>query len=345
VAPEPAPSRTRDNACKIEVDTDYRGDDLGPSIPGITSAELCRTICQVDPKCGAWTWGQKRLAPGLTDTCFLKKLQKGKPFKKRRKVGVVSGLPCQVNRDDAPLNTLFCWALTQSGGYEPKLLEKQYKAGVSIFACDEYALYSDQEVNIGDVVTSNVHHNITAEYGGEFYTALNTKIFAAVWTKVIQEGRFEYHSWTVKVDPDTVFLPGRLRTILQKYVERPNGVYVNNCKYGLHGPVEVFSKNAVRAWGAGSKRCFVQLYKGCNGECAWGEDLFLDQCLWKVLSVEREDNFDILQEDHCDPPHHWRKCLDPAKAAFHPFKKHREYFSCLKAAQSIDSLATVKVLQ
>jgi hypothetical protein len=321
------------------------------SISGITSAELCRTVCQVNPKCGAWTWGQKRKAPGLTDTCFLKKQPEGESYKKLKKAGVVSGLPCQVGWDANPLNTMFCWALTQPDGYEPKLLEKQSKAGVSIFACDEYSIYSNQVFNVGDVVTSVVHHNITAVYGGEFMTALNTKIFAAVWDKVIQEGRFEYHSWTVKVDPDSVFLPERLRGILKHYSERPNGVYVNNCKYGLHGPVEVFSKNAVRAWGADSNRCFVELYKGCNGECAWGEDLFIDQCLWKVLRVEREDNFDILQEDHCDPPEGWRNCTDPTKASFHPFKEAKSYFKCLKAARSVDAaksaahVARVHVLQ
>merc|ERR1739836_331063 len=70
----------------------------------------------------------------------------------------------------------------------------------------------------------------------------NTPIFIAVWAAVVQEGRFDFHDWTVKVDPDTVFFPDRLRSILQTH---PTAGFVANCKYGLHGPMEVFAKSAM----------------------------------------------------------------------------------------------------
>merc|ERR1712113_809525 len=102
--------------------------------------------------------------------------------------------------------------------------------------------------------------------------------------------------------------------------ESQGGAYLNNCKYGLHGPFEVFSRNAVRAWGAGIDTCKVYFRHKCDGPCKWGEDLFIDQCLSKVLGVRRDNHFGLLVEDHCDPPKGWDSCLDTESVAFHPFK-------------------------
>merc|ERR1712217_933498 len=66
-----------------------------------------------------------------------------------------------------------------------------------------------------------------------------------------------------------------------------------------------------------------------NGDCFWGEDLFMDQCLSKVLGVTRENDFRLLVEDHCDAPSGWRSCTDSSKATFHPFKTVWEYQECL----------------
>ena len=63
---------------------------------------------------------------------------------------------------------------------------------------------------------------------------------------------------------------------------RAKGVYINNCKYGLHGPIEILSSTAVTELVRGRERCAKHFTHECGGECAWGEDLFIDQCLWKV---------------------------------------------------------------
>jgi len=100
----------------------------------------------------------------------------------------------------------------------------------------------------------------------------------------------------------------------------------------LHGPLEIFSRNAVRSWAKGAASCIRHFQQQCDGPCAWGEDLFIDQCLWKVLHVQRVDNWRILQEDHCDPPKGWETCDDASFTAFHPFKDAKKYFGCFENA-------------
>ena len=79
-------------------------------------------------------------------------------------------------------------------------------------------------------------------------TALNTEIFFKVWDRVFQDKRYLFHEYVVKVDPDTVFLVDRLRVALAFHHDEEGGVYFNNCKFGLHGPIEVFSQKAVDVW-------------------------------------------------------------------------------------------------
>jgi hypothetical protein len=222
----------------------------------------------------------------------------------------------------------------QPSGYERGLLALQFRRRASIFACDEYRAYSNRVIVVAhSLQTGVVEHNLTATYGGKYYTALNTMIFAAVWRKVIDDGRYKSHDWTVKVDPDTVFLPERLRLALQSISDAGTGVYVNNCKYGLHGPLEVFSRAAVSVWAHNSSRCF-HAYRGWVND--WGEDYFIDQCLRKMLSVRRVDEYSILEEDHCDPPRGWRDCRNVSRAGFHPFKKVEDYERCLNNTMEED---------
>ena len=80
--------------------------------------------------------------------------------------------------------------------------------------------------------------------GGTWNTALNTKVFAKVWHRVFDDKLFEESDWTVKVDPDAVFLPWRLREHLLG--ARPQEeVFLNNCRAGLHGPIEVVSRGGM----------------------------------------------------------------------------------------------------
>lgn len=251
------------------------------------------------------------------------------------RIGLLSDMPADgVHKAGSKADvSLYCFALMVAGSYEQGLLKRQFELKVSIFQCDEYAVLSNETVRIAPhVVTQVVDSDLGCVKGGEFMTALNLGIFMAVWDKVIADRRFLEHEWTIKVDPDAVFFATRLRVALAVHFETPTGIYLNNCKYGMHGPVEVFSRNAVRSWGRGRHQCIDHFWKLCGGDCLWGEDMFIDQCLWKVLGVQRDNDYRLLVEDHCDPPDNWEDCRDGDKVAFHPFKEAERYMKCLDHA-------------
>jgi hypothetical protein len=235
-----------------------------------------------------------------------------------------------------PGQSLFCYALMLPRSYEQTLLVRQLHDSVSIFACEEFAVYSNEAIQLAPRVrTGIVQSNLTCKKGGEFNTALNTPIFLAVWRKLLADARYLLHNWTVKADPDTVFFPQRLRHRLQPHTDVPEGVYFNNCQFGLHGPLEVFSRNAVRAWDNGMKLCESHFRRLCHGPCKWGEDMFIDQCLSKVLHVRRLPDGKLLQEDHCKPPRGWHSCRAKKVVAFHPFKQLPMYLKCVKNANAV----------
>jgi len=229
--------------------------------------------------------------------------------------------------------SLYCFALMMPTGYERTLVQMQQEENLGIFACDATTVYSDKAFRLApNLHTSVVNSTLKCDYGGEFGTALNADIFFIVWAKVLEDGIFRAHSWTVKADPDTVFMPWRLAILLQDYEEAPQGVYLNNCKYGLHGPLEVLSRHAVLAWTKGFKKCVDFFNEKCSGPCWWGEDMFMDQCLMLVLGVRRENSSQVLSEKHCDPVPGWDSCEDPRKVAFHPFKSMDTWQVCAMKA-------------
>lgn len=310
-----------ENAGPLEVDTDYVGSDLRV-ITGITSALACNDLCLGVKACVSWTW--QSTGGGLSrHDCFLKYAS---PRKKARLFGLVSGTPV---RETLPSSMLYCFAVVIPWGFEPKLVRLQYDEGSSIFDCDAHTVYSSRAMTIAPgVKISIVHEDLRCKFGGEFYTCLNTGIFKAIWTRVLNDGVYLFHNWTVKVDPDSVFLPERLRRILRGYGDGARGAYLNNCKYGLHGPLEVFSREAVQAYGAVGHLCYSGPHE--LNHVTWGEDLFMDMCLWKVLNVTRINNYQLINEEHCDS-NNWRECKG-GSVVFHPFKEPSDYRQCLAKA-------------
>jgi len=332
-APAPAPARCG----LVQEQTEYPGNDLR-AVLNVTSAEACCQECTADLNCVAWTWGSKR-GEAFSDGCFLKGGHPRGQLTRVKNAAFTSGEPTQARQTVALIQrevgqSLFCFSLMIPYSYEQGLLAAQYDMGESIFGCDAYAVYSNDTMLVAPgVYSTRVDHNLTCTKGGEFKTALNLDIFLAVWSKVIEDGAFSFHDWTIKVDPDCVFFPARLRASLWLHKESSHGTYLNNCKMGMHGPLEVFSANAVVAWAKGSQRCVEHFNRLCSGDCLWGEDMFIDQCLSKVLHVKREDEPALLLEDHCDSPPGWRSCKDVRSVAFHPFKVLDEYRECVEAAK------------
>merc|ERR1711939_1185883 len=81
-------------------------------------------------------------------------------------------------------------------------------------------------------------------------TAANTQLFMNIWDAVRKDGRYAWFDFTVKVDPDAVLVPHRVRDHLRPHLKQVGGFYVKNCnKYPgsanfpmMYGSVEVFSK-------------------------------------------------------------------------------------------------------
>lgn len=295
--------------------------------------------------------------------------------------------------DESYRPTLYCFSLMMPFGYEPGLLAEQQRKSASIFACDAFEVFSNSSTLLpsGDPAPVNVtlmNGSLAVEYGGRWGTAMNTGVFNRVWAEVVRLGRYRRFGWTVKVDPDAVFFPERLRNVLRRRAPlnavRPQGaapselrcgrcegagrslescpqrvrghqrqnrtcaealalaarappldcgcscddfacevpeetaMYINNCKWGLHGPIEIFSRRAVAAYLDGLPQCSEFL------EHPWGEDKFIDQCMQK-LNITRVNEYDVLSETACgEQPSPCRS----SDVAFHPFKSIGSYFTC-----------------
>lgn len=100
-------------------------------------------------------------------------------------------------------------------------------------------------------------------------------------------------------------------------------MYLNNCKFGLHGPIEVISREAVATYIANLHSCEDIM------EQPFGEDKYLRRCLER-LGVRKVDQFSLLNEIACGQ--HPVDCMT-ASVAFHPFKDMVQYFDCWKKAK------------
>jgi len=370
------PCRSEEAACRLHSGVDFQTGKELKDVQGVASQTHCRAICRSTAGCDAWTWGKiSSPTPGLARRCFLKKIGKGKKTNLVPKPGVVSGLVClealgigagawadvspapqpspPVLQSSPPVqgqqelmprsahrNSLFCFALTRPFGAELQLLRMQHAHRSSIFDCEEHTVYSNQSILLAQGLTTQVINvSLDCEFGGERSSFLNTKIFKEVWEEVVNGGKFVNHEWTVKVDPDCVFFPDRLRAVLSKRhrsvtsngdITSNNGIYLSTCWFGMLGPLEVLSRETVPILVAGWGRCETHFGKLCKGACAWGEDLFVDQCLSDVLGVQRDEAATgLLGADGCGTPRGSENCGDDSKVAFHPFRTEESYRGCL----------------
>jgi hypothetical protein len=233
-----------------------------------------------------------------------------------------------LKKGSAPTSSLFCFALMIPWSDERKLLKMQFENRWGIFACDESMVYSSPVQDLGGVKTGVIDMDLHCEKGGPpglTPTVLNQPVFENVWNTVIKDGYFRAHEWTVKVDPDTVFLPRRVRKIVQSVPQdalAQSGMVLKNCKLGLHGPIEVISRRA------------LELYSGGNANCErpGQEDVYMEKCLASLgVNVYMQEN--VLAEGECMRGDYnanplWYFC-NSSHAAFHPLKTESEFRDCL----------------
>jgi hypothetical protein len=169
---------------------------------------------------------------------------------------------------------------------------------------------------------------------GDWSSVSNSEVFVDVWRRVIAANRFQEADWTVKVDPDTVFFPDRLRSMIADL--RPQAwqpIYLKNSQRfnGFLGAIEVLTKQAVELY---SEFGLI----GCAPmEQNSGEDGYLKDCLDSIgAKYMMQDNILLSNgnEKHCEMVH----------ATFHPFKDVGRWHSCFDRAQQppTTSLASEK---
>mmetsp|Transcript_27429 Transcript_27429/g.75425 ORF Transcript_27429/g.75425 Transcript_27429/m.75425 type:complete len:390 (-) Transcript_27429:213-1382(-) len=233
-----------------------------------------------------------------------------------------------------PRPSLLCIALMLSSGMEVSLIKTQLQKGVGVFGCNGWNVYSNASVELSPgppvrLTAEVIPGSLQCAFGHQFKipNALNSEIFYRVWRQVIHDGHYLLYEWTVKLDPDAVVLPSRLRSHVSNR-NPTDALYLNNCDEGLHGPIEVISHGGMKILANGLETCRNQLQ---SEWATYGEDVFMRHC-FANLGVARQDDFTLLRERACRP-YTWPMPCTTGAAAFHPLKTPKEYFECLQQAQ------------
>jgi len=265
--------------------------------------------------------------------------------------------------------SLFCYtvALSANGGKkaipEYELVKTAQKMKTGVFACDGHNVFSDKPLQLNDessivVEYTKVHYpNGTVVQRPNTKIYVNTLLFMNVWKYIKHQTTWTSFSWVVKVDPVSVFIPSRLRTILSVQQVTPNGVYLENCKFvrmSLHGSLEVVSKDAFGTFLDNLEECKTSLpWKNAeHGHFRYyGEDKFLQFCMDKhgVDRVPSRQMVDRVPKDEklygihltVSCPGHRTKferkvgkwnpnCTRSMTAGMHPFKTVKKWLECLK---------------
>jgi len=257
--------------------------------------------------------------------------------------------PCAPQSGLNNLPSLFCFAVARMDGPEENLLKAQLNMGAGIFGCEEHAVLSDVVKELGSgpkgrVTTVHIPSTQVSGYSKDG-TAPNELIFMEAWEAIHRDGRFAQKDWTVKVDPDTVFVSMRLRKHLVEAQQAANpypvpyttpasaGVFVPNCdkmaSWGkgwgdgwpmMYGSIEILSRQAVQTY-------FAQVSR-CKNEIAWqnlGEDAFLGVCLRKLKVGEV---FMKTGDALCGGA----TCSDHRMSSYHPFKTVDAWLQCWSEA-------------
>lgn len=231
--------------------------------------------------------------------------------------------------------SLYCFHVMRVNSYENGIVsqELQLRGGAGIFACEQYDVFaSDGEAWLGDGPLGKVrtHHFAAAAVGKSIDgTAANTQLFKNVWEAIKYVGRYKLTDWTIKVDPDAVLFPKRLRASLAKHPNNnKKGRFIINCNKKwmtpmMFGSVEAISREALDT--------YFEAVDSYQNECQhhvnqWGEDRWLNDCLLKLGATGIQD-FAMVGDKVCTGA----DCSD-GKAAYHWFKKPETWKACFDTA-------------
>lgn len=222
--------------------------------------------------------------------------------------------------------SLYCWLLARAHTYEAQLVQTSFSRKQGIFGCDDHDVLADYWFEIGAGEKVIELGNVTSDPAW-WGSVMNGVPFVKAWDTLLDLGKYWNYCWTIKVDPDTVFLPGRLRTHLDELpADKPVWVRNWDISFALLGPIEIFSALAIRVYSDRKAECLTKKMHVKKS----GEDGFISTCLGKVLKLHAVEDLGVLDftgnMGHC--------YTKPGWPAMHPFKDPNNYKQCLDAAMS-----------
>jgi len=207
--------------------------------------------------------------------------------------------------------TLFCFMGVLPDSSEVALQEVAQSRGAGIFACEASKVHASRPAGTFDTPD------------GAF--SANTAVFVQIWEEVFADEIYKDYDWTVKVDPDTVWVPQRLRERLGNFwVNIYEAVFVKNTAivdFGFLGPIEIMSQPAIL------KLAEMSLSTECPAG-DYGEDGWLCDCMENHAGIAARVDTNILysgtQIDACG---------DATYVAYHYYKDPGSWGSCLDATR------------
>jgi len=236
--------------------------------------------------------------------------------------------------------SFFCCTVVRSNpATELQIVRRQLFRRTGIFACEEYAVYSDfqklQKIGIGpdglEIMTVLIPsvHQMAGATGDmpQANTCTSAITSLTVWDLIKQDGRYRKHHWTVKVDPNVVFLPDRIKPVLKKHTTPAQSLYVMNCnKNGnpqMLQALEVLSRKAMESYAVHHWKCKTSLK--WRSLC---EARFMAECL-DQLGVTRLNEWQMLGDSSCT----YAACSDGRRVAFqHDYQDERSWNTCFEEA-------------
>lgn len=225
--------------------------------------------------------------------------------------------------------SLFCFTYMLAQGHELSLVRTQLANGASIFACDKYTVLSDSKTWL----TPGPPVRIDTEPLRLRKHLPSAGVLVAVWQQIVHDGHFKHHHWSVKVEPDAVFMPTRLQHRVAR-LTRPHlsAMFLLNCEAShlMVGALQVLSMKAAELFGDGAELC--------QEHFAWhtmGASAFAAACL-RFLGARSVEAYDMLDDAAYCKSKNWGLCDPSVKAVvYHPFKSPEAYFKCWGAQQGV----------
>merc|ERR1711972_703241 len=165
---------------------------------------------------------------------------------------------------------------------------------------------------------------------GNWGSWTNAWVFLKAWDTILVNCHYMSHDWVVKVDPDTVWFPERLKAHLQWSGTQWSGDdawWLNNWGHGFYmiGCIEVMSRAAVERYGQRKGEC-QWILNSHSGPCPGAEDLYIARCLNDQLGVQRRSDQSVAQHMGGN------QCWNHNTVAYHPFKSLGLYKMCISEA-------------